>query len=111
MVEDVEFEEEFDGTVSLVASVRPDVAGRVAVRRVYKAGFYDRGEGRRRWRGLDFGRVQVFLEAEAPRVRCREHAVVVAAVPWARHGAGIPTRSTSRSPGWPPRPPRPRSRC
>jgi len=28
------------------------------------------------------------LEADAPRVRCREHAVVVAAVPWARHGAG-----------------------
>lgn len=89
VVEDVEFEEEFDGTVSLVASVRPTsraasrcgVCGR-------KAGFYDRGEGRRRWRGLDFGQVQVFLEAEAPRVRCREHAVVVAAVPWARHGAG-----------------------
>lgn len=89
VVEDVEFEEEFDGTVSLVASVRPTsraasrcgVCGR-------KAGLYDRGEGRRRWRGLDFGEVQVFLEAEAPRVRCREHAVVVAAVPWARHGAG-----------------------
>jgi transposase len=30
----------------------------------------------------------VWLEAEAPRVRCREHGVVVAHVPWARHGAG-----------------------
>lgn len=29
-----------------------------------------------------------FLEADAPRVRCREHGVVVAAVPWARHDAG-----------------------
>lgn len=29
-----------------------------------------------------------FLEAEAPRVRCRAHGVVVAAVPWARHNAG-----------------------
>ena len=27
----------------------------------------------------------MFLEAGAPRVRCREHGVVVAAVPWARH--------------------------
>ena len=28
------------------------------------------------------------LEADAPRVTCRVHAVVVASVPWARHGAG-----------------------
>ncbi len=28
------------------------------------------------------------LEAEAPRVTCRDHGVVVAAVPWARHDAG-----------------------
>jgi transposase len=41
--------------------------------------------GRRRLRGLDLGTTRVFLEAEAPRVRCREHGVVVAAVPWARH--------------------------
>ena len=30
----------------------------------------------------------MFLEANAPRVRCRTHGVTVAAVPWARHGAG-----------------------
>lgn len=30
----------------------------------------------------------VFIEARTPRVSCREHGVVVAAVPWARHGAG-----------------------
>ncbi|CUR58242.1 transposase [metagenome] len=29
-----------------------------------------------------------FLEADAPRVRCRVHGVVVAHVPWAGHGAG-----------------------
>ena len=29
----------------------------------------------------------VFIEAEAPRVQCPKHGVVVAAVPWARHGA------------------------
>lgn len=49
---------------------------------------YDRGEGRRRWRALDLGSVRAYVEAEAPRVRCREHGVVVARVPWARHGAG-----------------------
>jgi len=53
-----------------------------------RAPWYDRGEGRRRWRALDAGTVKVFIEADAPRVACRDHGVVVAAVPWARHGAG-----------------------
>jgi len=48
---------------------------------------YDRGEGRRRWRALDLGTVRAHVEAEAPRVRCARHGVVVARVPWARHGA------------------------
>ena len=37
------------------------------------------------WRTLDVGATFAFLEADAPRVRCREHGVVVRAVPWARH--------------------------
>ena len=41
---------------------------------------YDQGEGRRRWRGLDLGTVPTWLEADAPRVRCPEHGVVVASV-------------------------------
>ncbi len=49
---------------------------------------YDAGEGRRRWRALDLGTMRAVLEAEAPRVACPEHGVVVAAVPWARHDAG-----------------------
>lgn len=49
---------------------------------------YDLGAGRRRWRSLDQGTTMTFLEADAPRVRCREHGVVVAHVPWAVHGAG-----------------------
>src|SRR3954469_25949359 len=53
-----------------------------------RCGRYDRGEGRRRWRALDAGTIRVFIEADAPRVNCREHGVTVAAVPWARHGAG-----------------------
>lgn len=89
VVEDVEFEEDLDATVSLVAHVRPTSravsrCGRCGRR----SGRYDGGEGRRRWRGLDFGEVMVFLEADAPRVSCRDHGVVVAAVPWARHDAG-----------------------
>ncbi|MHA7306439.1 ISL3 family transposase [Arthrobacter sp. TMN-49] len=49
---------------------------------------YDRGEGPRRWRTLDLGTMETYLVAEAPRVKCPEHAVTVAAVPWARHQAG-----------------------
>ncbi|MGN6242347.1 MAG: ISL3 family transposase [Motilibacteraceae bacterium] len=49
---------------------------------------YDKGEGRRRWRALDLGTIRAYVEADAPRVRCPGHGVVVAAVPWARHGAG-----------------------
>lgn len=41
----------------------------------------------RRWRTLDFGRTKAHIVAQVPRVHCVEHGVVVAAVPWARHGA------------------------
>jgi transposase len=49
---------------------------------------HDQGAGRRQWRALDLGTVTARIEADAPRVRCPEHGVVVAAVPWARHHAG-----------------------
>jgi transposase len=48
---------------------------------------YDQGDGVRRWRVLDLDAIPAYLEAAAPRVRCRQHGVVVAAVPWARHGS------------------------
>ncbi len=60
---------------------------------------YDRGEGRRRWRALDLGTVACFVEAEAPRVRCRRHGVVVGRVPWARRGAWH-TRPFEEVVGW-----------
>ena len=60
---------------------------------------YDQGEGRRRWRALDLGTSFCFLEAWAPRVRCKRHGVVVAAVPWARHDAGF-TRSFEDQVAW-----------
>lgn len=53
-----------------------------------KAAWYDRGQGRRCWRSLDWGTVQVVLEADAPRVNCPEHGPTVVVVPWARHHAG-----------------------
>jgi transposase len=51
-------------------------------------GRYDEGRGRRRWRALDLGPLRAYVEADAPRISCPDHGVVVAAVPWARHGAG-----------------------
>ena len=36
---------------------------------------------------MDAGTIRVVIEADAPRVRCAEHGVTVAAVPWARHDA------------------------
>jgi transposase len=47
------------------------------------------GDGRRRWRAMDLGTSYCCLEAWAPRVNCKRHAVVVAAVPWARHDASF----------------------
>jgi transposase len=85
---------------ALVFSVRAMGRGR---RRCSQCGQrcpgYDQGAGRRRWRGLDLGTVQVFLEAEAPRVSCPEHGVVVAEVPWARAGSGF-TREFEDQCGW-----------
>jgi transposase len=77
-----------DAAGVVVAHVRPKARQR---RRCGVCGrrspWYDRGQGRRRWRGLDLGTVQVFVEADAPRVTCQEHGVTVARVPWARHGS------------------------
>jgi transposase len=86
VIEGIEFEEDDD---LLVASVRPRKGARGRCGRCgRKASWYDRGEGRRRWRALDLGTVRVELEADAPRVNCREHGPTVVQVPWARHHAG-----------------------
>jgi transposase len=86
VVDGVEYDEVAD---AVVVSVRPRKSAShrcgVCHRRCPR---YDRGAGRRRWRAVDLGLVRSFVEAEAPRVRCPEHGVLVAAVPWARHGAG-----------------------
>ena len=80
----------FDGKAgAVVVSVRPNARARS------RCGWcgrrspgYDQGAGRRRWRALDAGTTAVFVEADAPRVRCRTHGQTVAQVPWARHHAG-----------------------
>ena len=84
VVEHIEFDEDEQ---LLVAHVRPRARAR-AQARCGRCGrrspAYDRGEGRRRWRALDLGTVQVVLEAAAPRVNCVEHGPTVAALAWAR---------------------------
>ena len=87
-VEDVWFEESGGGSVAVVAvRVWKRQRSRCGVCRRRCPG-YDAGDGRRRWRTLDLGTMVTFLEADAPRVHCPAHGVVVAAVPWAAHGAG-----------------------
>jgi transposase len=86
VIEDVEFDEEAE---IVVAHVRPRRAGRGRCGECgARAPWYDRGEGRRRWRSLDLGTTEVFLEADAPRVQCPVHGPTVRQVPWARHAAG-----------------------
>ncbi|MBY0390554.1 MAG: transposase [Mycobacterium pseudokansasii] len=72
----------------LVFRVRPKAvqAGRCSRCRAIRPS-YDAGDGLRRWRTLDVGTMKTYLEAPVPRVRCPEHGVVVAHVPWARPGA------------------------
>jgi transposase len=86
VVEAVDFDDDIE---AVVVRVRPNAKARGRCGRCgRRSPRFDRGEGRRRWRALDLGTTKVFLEADAPRVRCREHGPTVAAVPWARHAAG-----------------------
>ena len=96
VVEDVAIEE--DGSLVVRARPRRREVSRCGVCGRRSPG-YDRGEGRRRWRALDLGAARAFVEAEAPRVACREHGVVVARVPWARHGSWF-TREFEDQAAW-----------
>jgi transposase len=87
VIEKVELERQGVEEV-LVATVRPTRSRQGRCERCdRRAPRYDNGEGPRRWRSLDAGTTRVYLQAAAPRVRCPAHGVVVAAVPWARHGS------------------------
>jgi transposase len=91
---------EIDDGGRVVVAVRPHYRERdrcgVCGRR---APGFDPGEGRRRWRALDLGTTIAHLEADAPRVRCPEHGVVVCSVPWARHGSRF-TRAFEEQVAW-----------
>src|SRR3954451_3205299 len=93
-------EDVFMDGAQLVVAARPDWRGRdrcgVCRRRSPGA---DQGAGRRRWRALDVGTTLAYVEAEAPRVRCRRHGVVVCAVPWARHDSRF-TRAFEDQVAW-----------
>jgi transposase len=97
VIEDVEFDVDAD---VVVVSVRPRKGARGQCGRCgRRSPWYDRGERRRRWRALDLGTTMVWLEAEMPRVSCRDHGVTVVAVPWARHDAGH-TRTFDATVAW-----------
>ena len=96
VIEKVELTDERE----LVVAVRPHrrQRGRCGVCGRRSPG-YDAGDGRRRWRALDLGSTPTHLEAEAPRVACKAHGVVVAQVPWADQGARF-TRSFDDQVAW-----------
>ena len=97
VIEDIEFDEPSRVLVARVRPRRPS-RGRCGTCGA-RASWYDRGHGRRRWRGLDIGTTRVFLEADTPRVDCPIHGPTVRQVPWARHGAGH-TRSFDQQVAW-----------
>ncbi len=96
VVEDVWIDD--DGAVIVAARPWARERGRCGICRRRCPG-YDWGEGRRRWRALDLGTTRAFVQAEAPRVECRRHGVVVAAVPWARHDSSF-TRAFEDQCAW-----------
>jgi transposase len=96
VVEDVQIGDE----EAIVVAARPGwrERDRCGICRRRSPGF-DFGDGRRRWRALDLGATLAFIEADAPRVTCRRHGVVVCAVPWARHGSRF-TRAFEDQAAW-----------
>ena len=91
VIKSVDLETDGRGEEVLLARVRVKAgAARRCSRCQRRCPGYDTSPDPRRRRGLDLGTTQV-LQATTSRVRCREHGVVVAAVPWARPGARFTT--------------------
>jgi transposase len=77
------------GTNALVVKARPTKREQCRCGICHKrASGYDSGRETRRWRCQDVGAEMTYIESSLPRVRCKEHGVVSAAVPWARHNPG-----------------------
>ena len=74
--------------------------GRVPLRRLWPPGSRLRSRGRcPPLAALDLGSTKAFVQAEAPRVECRRHGVVVARTAWARHGSRF-TRAFEQQVAW-----------
>ena len=74
------------GSKALVVKARPAKREQCRCGICHKrASGYDCGRETRRWRCLNVGAEMTYIESSLPRVRCKEHGVVSAAVPWARH--------------------------
>ena len=88
VIEDVRFESEAEEEI-LVVQARPPARETFRCPRCGKrCKGYDSYRKLRRWRSLDLGSTRVYIEAAAPRVKCPQHGVLVARVPWARHDSG-----------------------
>ncbi len=102
VIESVALEQGGCGGEVLVARVRVKAGvGRRCSRCQRRCPGYDTSASPRRWRGLDLGSTQGFLQATTSRVSCPAHGVVVAAVPWAWPGSRFTTafEDTARFPG------------
>lgn len=100
VVEDIAWEGEETPDVRLVLRVRARHQERGRCPQCgHRCPGYDAGEGRRRWRAPDMGLMPVFIEADAPRVECPTHGVLVASMPWARPGSRF-TRAFEDTVAW-----------
>jgi len=98
-VENIYFEDNNKGEICII-KVRPHIretnrcplCGRISPK-------YDSPNKLRRWRSLDWGTHRVYIESTAPRVSCKNHGVIVARVPWARHDSDY-TRDFEQTIGW-----------
>lgn len=86
------------GEVVLAARPNWRERDRCGICRRRRPGF-ELGEGRRRWRALDLGTSFAYVEADASRVSCHLHGVVVCALPWARHDSRF-TRAFEDQAAW-----------
>jgi transposase len=100
VLEDGDCEAGPGGAEVVVIRLRPDAGHRHRCSRCGgRARRHDAGAGRRRWRAPDLGVMACYLEADAPRVACARHGIVVAAVPWARPGSRF-TRAFEDQAAW-----------
>ena len=101
VVEGHDMRRDGDGVMRLRIRVRPDAWHRDDCPHCgMRCPGYDTPSGRPRvWRGLDWGGVLVEVESTTHRVRCPEHGVVTAAVPWAYPGSGF-TRQFDLTAAW-----------